>query len=301
MSFGQGGGSYGYGLRGESWQQPLFKIGRLPINVTALVILVQIFGMLSVVFFREKMAIFSIFVPEAFLSGAVWQAATYPFFELPSIMLLLGLYFFYRFGGLVEETLGRGRYVHFLLATTLIPPVLVVLASLLSVPGWLGEAVFITRGLPGSHLPHLAVFVAAISMMPNAPTMFFGFPIKWLAVAFIAIGFLQYLVDQNYGACIALVSVVYLALWWMKQAGHVSQWGVVEDVLGPRPQRTRRKGLAKKSSKKKRVYEKKLKPRTKVSSSKSKDIDRILDKINENGLHSLTEDERQILQKESKR
>lgn len=243
--------------------------------------------MLVVVALPEKMMSLVAFNPVEFLSGSLWQVVSYPFFEPPSVWLILGLYFFYHFGGRVEDALSRSSYIRLLVAVTLTPPVLVVLAHLLSVPGI----------LVGSHLPHLAIFVAAIAMMPNAPTAFLGFQVKWLAVVFVAIALLQFLMGRNFGACIALVSVVYLAIWWMKQAGHVSQWGVVEDVLGPRPQRSR----GKKSSKKKKAYEKKLKPRTKVSSSKNKKVDRILDKINEEGLHSLTEEERKLLQEASKK
>ena len=187
-----------------------------------------------------------------------------------------------------------------LLAVTLAPPALVALTSLFGVQGWLGYEVFVSSGLPGSHLPHLAVFVAAIAMMPNAPAMFFGFAIKWFAVAFVGIGVLQYLMLGNYGACIALILVVYISLWWMRQAGHVGKWGVVEDVFGARSPRER-KERRKKSTPKKRVYEKKLKPRSKVSPSKNKAVDRILDKINEHGLHSLTDEERKLLQDASKK
>lgn len=287
MNFGNGGGSYGYGSRGENWQPPLFKLGKLPINVTALVILLQVIGMLVFTAAPSQTASLAVFEPSQFLSGQVWQAFSYPFFEPPSLLLILGLYFFYRFGGMVEEALGRSRYVRLLCAVMLTPPVVVVLAHLLSVPGY----------LVGSHLPHLAIFVAAIAMMPNAPMAFLNIPIKWLAVVFVGVALLQFLMMRNLGACIALISVVYLAIWWMKQAGHVSQWGVVEDVMGPRPQRTR----GKKAGKKKRAYEKKIKPRTKVSSSKNKKVDRILDKINEEGLHSLTEEERKLLQEASKK
>ncbi len=245
--------------------------------------------MLVVVALPTKMESLVFFKPAAFLGGAIWQAVSYPFFEPPSIWLLLGLYFFYLFGSRVENALDRSSYVRLLAAVTLTPPVVVLLAHFLSVPG----------ELLGSHLPHLAVFVAAIAMMPNARSAFFGFQIKWFAVAFVAIALFQFLMARNYGACIALVSVVYLSIWWMRQAGHVSQWGVVDDVLGPRPPRSQKK--KRKGSQKKRVYEKKLKPRVKVPSSKNKDIDRILDKINENGLHSLTEDERKLLQEASKK
>lgn len=285
MNFGYGGGSYG---SQENWKPPLFRIGKIPITVTGLVILLEVIGMLVVVVVPQAMANLVYFAPAQFMEGAVWQVLSYPFFEPPSVWLLLGLYFFYHFGGRVESALDRGSYLRLLAAVTLTPPVIVLLAHFLSVPGM----------LVGSHLPHLAIFVAAIAMMPNAPSAFFGFPIKWFAVAFVGIGLLQFAMGRNWGACIALVVVVYLAVWWMKQAGHVSQWGVIDDVLGPRAQREARK---KKKAKKKRVYEKKLKPRSKISSSKRKDIDRILDKINEHGLHSLTEEERKLLQEAGKK
>ncbi|MBK1835470.1 rhomboid family intramembrane serine protease [Roseibacillus ishigakijimensis] len=291
MNSSYGSGSFGMG--GGHWQPPLFHIGKIPIHITGLVILLQLVGMLAVVILGEKIAPVSALVPSEFVNGAVWQVVTYPFFAPPSVWLLLGLYFFYHFGGMVENALGRAGYVRLLLAVMLTPATVVVLADMLGIDGY----------LVGSHLPHLAVFVAAIAMMPNAPTLLLGFPIKWLAVAFVAIAFLQYAFYRNWGACLALVAVVYLALWWMRRAGHLSQWGVVEDVFGPRSSsgRKRKTSRQKKAPGKKRVYEQKLKPRSSLSPSAHQDIDRILDKINEHGLHSLTEDERQILQKASKK
>lgn len=273
----------------------MFRIGQVPVTVTGLVILLEVIGMLVVVALPGAMKHLVYFTPSDFLSGSVWQAVSYPFFEPPSIWLLIGLYFFYLFGSQVENALDRSSYVRLLVAVTLTPPVVVTLAHLLSVPG----------SLLGSHLPHLAIFVAAIAMMPNAPSAFFGFPIKWFAVAFIGLALLQFLMGRNFGACLALVSVIYLAIWWMRQAGHVSQWGVVEDVMGPRAsarRQSRRSTGKRRSLGKKQVYEKKLKPRTKLTTSRrSKDIDRILDKISEEGLHSLSEDERKLLQEASKK
>ena len=288
MSFGYGEGSYGYGSKGESWQPPLFKIGQLPINVTGLVILLEVIGMLLVVAFPSQMTPLAAFAPQFVLKGAVWQIVTYAFFEGPSVMLILGLYFFYRFGGMVENSLGRSGYVRLLIMVLLVPPAVVMLGHFLHIPGY----------LLGSHLPHLAIFIAAVAMMPNAPTALLGFPIKWLAVVFTGIAFLQYAMTRNGGACFALLSVSYLAIWWMKKAGHVSAWGVIEDVFGPR---TPRKSRKKSRLQKKKIYEKKLKPRAEVPSSKRKDIDRILDKINEHGLHSLSEEERKILKEASKK
>lgn len=243
--------------------------------------------MLLVVAMPGPMTSLAVFEPNQFLAGSFWQVVTYPFFAKPSIFLILGMYFFYRFGGMVESALSRSRYVRLLLAVMLTPPVVVLLANFLNLNGV----------LIGSHLPHLAVFVAAISMIPNAQSAFLGIRMKWFAVTFVGIAFLQFLMIQQFGSCLALVAVTYLAVWWMRQAGHVSQWGVVEDVFGPRAQKQR----GKKRSQKKRVYEKKIRPRTKVTAPRNKNIDRILDKISEEGLHSLTEEERKLLQEASKK
>lgn len=56
-----------------------------------------------------------------------------------------------------------------------------------------------------------------------------------------------------------------------------------------------------KPRKKKKRYEKKLKPKTTVSKAEEGEIDRILDKINENGLQSLTEQERELLKRAGKK
>ena len=42
-------------------------------------------------------------------------------------------------------------------------------------------------------------------------------------------------------------------------------------------------------------YEKKLRPKSRVSAAEAGEVDRILDKINEHGLQSLTAEERELL------
>jgi hypothetical protein len=56
-----------------------------------------------------------------------------------------------------------------------------------------------------------------------------------------------------------------------------------------------------KSKAKPRRYESKLRPRSRVSNSDATEVDRILDKINEHGLQSLTEEERLLLTRAGKR
>ena len=48
-------------------------------------------------------------------------------------------------------------------------------------------------------------------------------------------------------------------------------------------------------------YEKKLRPKSKVSKRDATEVDRILDKINEHGLHSLTQEERELLTRAGKK
>ena len=67
--------------------------------------------------------------------------------------------------------------------------------------------------------------------------------------------------------------------------------------------REKRPGSARKSKvrtaretrKSKRRYQKKLRPQTKITKREANEVDRILDKINEHGLQSLTQEERDLL------
>ena len=55
--------------------------------------------------------------------------------------------------------------------------------------------------------------------------------------------------------------------------------------------------MNRKPAKKKRVFEKKLRPKSSVTTDEASEVDRILDKINRDGLHSLTDEERELLKR----
>ena len=295
--------NFGYGSRFENWQPPLFQLGKLRVTVTVLVLMLQVLGMLVGSFLPKLFPILGLFIPMEFRGGALWQVMSYAFFQPPSFNFVLGSFFFYLLGSRLENSLSRGSYVRFLLALLLVAPVVVLIADFLTVRGM----------LIGSDIAHFGVFVAAVSMFPNVPSFILGIRIKWFAVVFGVIHLLQLIMGSNWGGCLALGISVWLAVWWMRKAGFVEKWGVVEDSIGSRLERQARlssvrksKGVLGKSEsakarKKKRVYEKKIKPRTTVPLKRTLEVDLILDKISAEGMHSLTDEEREILQKASKR
>lgn len=277
----------------ENWAPPLFHLGKVPINLTLLVILLQAVGMLAVVMRPEFFLQLGEVSASQIAEGQFLTVLTYPFLEPPSFWLFLGWFFFFSYGGMLEADLGREKYAKLLVSVMLLPVAIVVLLGFAGIPGV----------LLGSHIPHLSIFVAAIAMMPHVPMAWLNIPIKWLAVVFVGLALLQFVMMRNICSAAALVANCALVVWWMRQHGHVSQWNVMGDILGPRggsgrapKRRTKKARLAKRKS-----YETKLRPRAEIKPSRRQDIDQILDKINEQGLHSLTEEERRILKEASQK
>lgn len=276
---------------GGSWRPPLFTLGKFPIHVTGLILLLQIVGMLITVVSAGKIVDWTAFSADSFLGGQVWAAVTYAFFELPSISFVIGAYFFFLFGSAVESSMSRKDYVTLGLGVLLLPP-LVSLACHFS-----GMKSF---GIIGSNIPHLSIFMAFCAMNPNVPS-FFGIKIKWFGLAFFGITVLQLLTGRAWSLLIAYALAVGFAIWFVRRLGFREGFSLGEELLGPGRGGIPRVSRGKKKKKVRRAKETKPKLRPKSSLSKADDseVDRILDKINKDGLHSLTDEERELLQRKS--
>ena len=91
--------------------RPLFYLGKIPITVTGLIILLEIIGMLVCVITGSSILDVTAFQAEAFLHGEVWRLFIYALFSPIGMMAVVGLYFFYQFGSEVEKMLGRKLFV----------------------------------------------------------------------------------------------------------------------------------------------------------------------------------------------
>ena len=267
----------------------LFHLGKFPIAITELVILLQLVGMIFVVFSQGAIQPFMAFQATAFSQGALWQAITYPFFSGIDPFLLLGLFFFYQFGRSVEQSLGQKPFALLCIGAILLGPIIYLLSHAINLPG--GASLLI-----GNSPLHLAVFCCFCVMYPNVPTMLLQIPIKWLGLVSFGLAILSSIQIGNVALLVTYTVTTAAALYLIQSKG-LSLVNLIPSLpKAPRKSKSPKKlHKFKKSKKIVTAREAKIKPRAKASVDT--DIDKILDKISEKGLHSLSDDERELLSK----
>ena len=269
---------------------PLFRLGKYPVTVAGLIILLEVVGMILVAITQTEVLRSAGFSPEALFKGQAWRLITYPFFAPLSLSFIIGLVFFFQFGKVVEADLGRTSFLYLVGALCFIPPLILSLcwmAGLGSYP------------LAGSQILHLSVFVAFCVMYPHLPS-FFGIQMKWFGLAFAAISILEPLQSGAVPIALATMGAVFTALWLVQNRG------LARIKIFPKGRSKVKRSKLKKSPLKvvkrkagEQPIQSKLKPRARIPSDT--EIDIILDKISKHGIHSLTEEERMTLQHKAKK
>lgn len=261
---------------------PVAWVGRYPLYVATLLVGVHVVAMLAGAVALAAGAggwlVPLAFDSAAFVRGALWQAATYPFVHVP----LAGYYYLWfavemamllAFGREVERYLGR-RAFGALYALLVVAPV----------------PLFVLFGVGGrfsfsdSGQIHFAVFVAFAALYPNAELVF-GIRAKLLAVVLIAAASLQSLVVQNWAA---------LAISW---GSALFAWGYVARLKGwqwLRLPQVRIGGRGRRDAAANGPVAADGEPSAESSVAS---IDPLLDKISRNGLKSLSPAERAQLER----
>ena len=260
-------------------QKPFFYLGKFAIGITELIILLELLGMLAVVFTQGSIIPHTAFVVEGLFSGKVWQILTYPFLSSISLFFIFGLYCFYHFGRMVEHQLGRTTYAAVCLTILLGAPLIFTAYNQI-----VGSSASV---LVGAHILHLGIFSCFCVMNPNMPLMYFGFPIKWAGLGFLIISLLTAFSAGAYDQVLIVIITISGSLLIVQSKGKSLLKLFPDSWAASTPKQTERK--------RKIIREAKIKPRAKTRSETK--VDAILDKISEHGLHSLTEQERETLQK----
>ena len=133
-------------------------------------------------------------------------------------------------------------------------------------------------------------------MYPNVPTMLLQIPIKWLGLVSFGLAILSSIQIGNVALLVTYTVTTAGALYLIQSKG-LSLVNLIPQ-LPKAPQKSKPPKKVHKFKKSKKVVtarEAKIKPKSKVSADT--DIDKILDKISEKGLHSLTDAERELLSK----
>jgi hypothetical protein len=251
--------------------RPVTWYRRTPIYITTIVAALYVLGIFATVILTSAGIdpIPFAFTPSAFLHGAIWQPLTCTFIQQPSFFSIFNIVFLYWAGVEVEKYLGQRQFLKFLALLLLVPPVVMM--------GW--HVAGIEGSYSGNYELNIGVFIAFATLYPNVE--WFGWvTLKWLAFAGIVLASMQYLPRHNWA---------YLSVLWAMCAaafGHISflQRGGIVAAL---PEQVVK------------IVKRKPRPRSLPASSGniSSTIDALLDKISRDGLKSLTQAERDKLER----
>ncbi len=247
------------------------------------------------------------FIPFAVRDFEVWRIVTWPIATEPTIWSLLGIVFFFLFGQQIEALFGRGKFVAWIAAITVVP------AVVMTVLGTLGSSfdVFAEFGLSNLFLGGIWVYAATY---PGVK-WFEVIPLWALAAVFTVLSLLQFSGTGQTGRILFLLLSVGVALVAGRSLGLATGWPIPHIPLedsGSRSRRPARTKAPKRQGKPKRsrgssVVDGPWKqapppmPPPPTNAADQAELDALLDKIGANGMDSLTSAEKQRLNDLSKR
>ncbi len=273
-------------------------VGNLAVTTTVAVTALGVFGILLTVVEAGVGTIGSGLTLDqvAITRGQLWRFFTYTIPPAADFFwALLGLLFFFLIGSQFEAMMGRRAFTSLILALLVIPAVLGVLV-----------AIGLDSGVPRFGLSMLFLGVAAgfSAAMPSARS-FFGIPF-WVLVAFIfAVQLLSLLTARNAdggpAGLVMLLSTGAIGLIMTKSLGFSNvEWipsmampsAATGQATSSTPKKSRR-GRGRKGGANLRS----VPPPTTASEA---EIDALLDQVSEQGMDSLTKQQRQTLERHAK-
>lgn len=296
--------------------QPLFRLGRLPVYVTTLMVALQVLALvvISVIGNRSPLIYELIYSASAIEAGKLWTLVTYAFVDILSFWTALGLVFFYLFGMRVEMHLGTRRYLLLLTILILGPTIFLTLSGLVVGDLFASSArPSLFAGISGyfsSVNVRLAVLISFVWLYSDA-IFWPGVKAKWFGVFFVALQTLQFLGARDWDYFWMCWLSLLLAYVTLRRMGMGMKFpGIETTVLSLLPKRrpkgyrsSRRKLKVVKGGKgsKRHRYESKLAPKldTPESRGAAASVDHLLEKISKEGISSLTEAERDQLENAS--
>ena len=220
-------------------------------------------------------------VDQAVYGGQVWRFVTYQFLHGGFMHLLFNMIGLYFFGPLMEQWWGSKRFLVFYLLCGIagaLPMILLVVTGVFP-----QEVVLV-----GASGAIYGVLIGAATLFPNQRVQLLIPPIpmslRTMAFVFLAISFLSVIAGSNDGGNAAHLAGAALGFFLVKKPGLLS-WA--DRFSAQSIQEGYNQGR----------YEKKMKQ----EQASREEVDRILAKVSEKGLQSLTKREKKILQQDTDR
>ncbi len=292
---------------------PWFRVGNINVTTTVAVVGIGILGLLVLIIEGTQRSISTRFwlFGESFRGfdggtvggGQVWRLFTWPLFPEGSRVFFILILFviFFMLGTQLEAKMGRKPYTIFIGLLVLLPGVLITLIQF---------AIPMTGLVGGIRFIELGVLVGFALAFPDAQ-FFFGIPARLLAGGIVVIEFIQTLVDRNtYGLVFGFL-VVATALLATRSFGHApdDEWipmiplpAALGGTSGPKKTKSSGPNLSRPSRKRGKSNLSVVPPANPVQDDlNDMEIDSLLDQVANEGLDSLTKDQRKRLEQHSKR
>ena len=268
-----------FGVATSDDYRPVGWVGRYPIYVTTLLVIVHVaclvVGCFLITFGHGSLLGFFAFDnAQVLYGGRFWEIATYAFVHPPSglIWFAIEMYMLFAFGREVERFIGRRSFIALYLLLLLAPPILLTVWGM-----WQRAA------LAGSATIHFAIFIAFAAIYPNVE-MFLRVMAKWVALILTAAYSLQLLAYHVWSELAVLWMSVGLACAFVRFRGIVPEAGWLREWQS--------RWRSKRSL---RVVPRPPTRRVVEPENIYESIDPVLDKISKSGIGSLTASERRAL------
>ena len=268
-----------FGVVTSDDDQPVTWVGRYPIHVTTLLVMVHVACMILSCFLiafggGALLGLLAFDSAQVISNLHFWQIATYAFVHSPSglIWFAIEMYMLFVFGREVERFLGRRAFIALYLLLLLVPTMLLTVWGL-----------WHRTGLAGSATIHFAIFVAFAAIYPNVE-LFLRVMAKWVALIFVAAYSLQLLAYHGWSELAVLWISVGLAYGFVQLRGAGPELAWLTDWTAR--WRSKRALRVVPPTETRRVVE---------PENIHESIDPLLDKISKSGIGSLTSSERRAL------
>jgi membrane associated rhomboid family serine protease len=271
-----------------------FRAGEVEITTTAIMVALGVVSMfvyaIDKVFLSE-----GIFAGYLVRDGEVWRVATWPLVNEPSIWTVISLAFFWFVGHQIEDEIGRVRFLVLEVVATIVSAAIVSAIPLTAATG----------GASGLRILAFGLLVVIAIRDPQRP-FFFGIPLWILVAGFAVIEVLQLVGDRLWGQLLLEAAVIAVTLVGAAAYGLVDVLPFVPRVGAPRPSgggRGRRKRA--KGARGTVTQGPWSTPSGSAPAGPSRleqaELDVLLDKIGQDGIDSLSKQERQRLDELSRK
>jgi membrane associated rhomboid family serine protease len=292
-----------------------FRAGRYDVTTTDLVCALAVASMFVYGFSLESWTKL-VFSSELVRQAELWRILTWPIATQPAIFPLLGIVFFWVFGQQLEALFGRGRFLAWMLAVTIVPAVITTVLGGLDTSLDMASTDF---GLSTLFLGGIWVYAATY---PGV-RWFEVIPLWAIAGVFTVLNLLQYSGVGATGQVVFLLLGVGVSLVAGRSLGLATGWPIPHLPLDgqrrpkrskppkqPRAAKGKRRGTSPSSAGSGTVIDGPWSSgpppappvvRPGPSPSDQVELDDLLDKIGANGMDGLTAAEKQRLNELSKR